>query len=130
MLYEVITINSIMEYVAGLGDVNINKAYANWTYLYPYSFDLQNHAIDLIQLFPRGRNGKNGADIRMAIEIIEDMTLNTHIDTIVAVGGDSDYISIAQKVRQKGRHIIGIGAKETTNQYWIKSCNEFSYNFV
>ncbi|MCG8472002.1 MAG: NYN domain-containing protein [Desulfobacterales bacterium] len=122
-----VDINSLMEYISGLGDVNINKAYANWSFFFPYSVDLQSHAIDLIQMFPKGGHGKNGADIRMAIEVIEDITLNPHISTIVIVGGDSDYISIAQKVRQRGKKIIGIGIKETTNQYWIKSCNEFKF---
>jgi uncharacterized LabA/DUF88 family protein len=124
---HLVDINAIMEYVAGLGQVNINKAYANWSWLYNYNFDLQDHSVDLVQLFPRGQHGKNGADIRMAIDIIEDVTLHSHITTVVVVGGDSDYISIAQKVRQRGRSIIGIGVKETTNQYWAKSCNEFKF---
>ena len=122
-----VDINSLMEYISGLGDVNINKAFANWSNLSPYSFELQNHSIDLIQMFPRGKHGKNGADIRMAIEVIEDITVNPHISIIIIIGGDSDYISIAQKVRQRGKSIIGIGVKETTNQYWVKSCNEFKY---
>jgi len=78
-------------------------------------------------MFPRGRHGKNGADIRMAIDVIEDLNLNPHLTTIVIVGGDSDYISIAQRVRQKGRTIVGIGVRETTNQYWIKACSEFKF---
>ena len=77
--------------------------------------------------FLRGAHGKNGADIRMAIDIIEDLAQNPHISIIVVLGGDSDYISIAQKVRQKGRRIVGIGVQESTNQYWIRSCNEFKF---
>ena len=122
-----VDINSIMQYIAELGNVNVNRAYANWSFLKLYSSDLQNYAIDLIQLFPRGRFGKNGSDIRMAIEIIEDIANNPHVDIVVLIGGDSDYISVAQKVRQKGKSIIGIGVQETTNQYWVKSCNEFKY---
>lgn len=124
---HLVDVNSIMQYIAELGNVNINRAYANWSFLHAYSDDLQNYAIDLIQLFPRGRFGKNGADIRMSIDIIEDIAINPHIDTVVLIGGDSDYISVAQKVRQKGLTIIGIGVQETTNQYWVKSCNEFKY---
>ncbi len=124
---EAVDIDAIMEYINTLGNININKAYANWGFFFPYNFDLQNHAIDLVQLFPRGAHGKNGADIRMAIDIIEDLGQNTHIGVVVAIGGDSDYISIAQKVRQKGKRIVGIGVKEATNQYWIRTCNEFKF---
>jgi hypothetical protein len=122
-----LNIDPVMEYVAALGNVNINKAYGNWGPLYAYNYQLQNHSIDLIQLFPRGRHGKNGADIRMAIDIIEDLAQNAHINTVVVIGGDSDYISIAQKVRQKGRRIVGIGVQESTNKYWTQSCNEFKF---
>ena len=119
--------DSIMEFIAALGLVNINKAYADWSSFYKYSPSLQEFSIDLVQLFPRGRHGKNGSDIRMSIDVIEDLSLHQHLDTIVVIGGDSDYIAIAQKVRQRGKTIIGIGVKETTNQYWIKSCNEFKF---
>jgi uncharacterized LabA/DUF88 family protein len=124
---HLVDINSIMQYVVELGDVNINRAYANWSFFHAYSYDLQNHSVDLIQLYPRGRYGKNGADIRMSIDIVEDLANNAHIDRVVLVGGDSDYISVAQKVRQKGKNITGIGVQETTNQYWVKSCNEFKF---
>lgn len=124
---QMLEINLMMEFIAALGPININKAYADWSMFHNYSPDLQEFSIDLVQLFPRGRHGKNGADIRMAIDVIEDLNLHPHIETVVIIGGDSDYIAIAQKVRQRGKSIIGIGVKETTNQYWIKSCNEFKF---
>lgn len=122
-----IELDRIMDFVAVLGEVNINKAYANWSYMHNYNPSLQKYAIDLIQLFPRGYHSKNGADIRMAIDVIEDLTLNPHISTVVIVGGDSDYIPVAQKVRQKGKQIVGIGVKETTNKFWIEACNQFRF---
>jgi uncharacterized LabA/DUF88 family protein len=124
---QTIEVNLVMEFIAALGPININKAYADWSMFHNYSPDLQEFSIDLVQLFPRGRHGKNGADIRMAIDVIEDLNLHPHVETVVIIGGDSDYIAIAQKVRQRGKSIIGIGVKETTNQYWIKSCNEFKF---
>ena len=82
---------------------------------------------DLIQMFPRGMYGKNGADIRLATDIIEDLERGPHITTVVLIGGDSDYIAVAQKVKQRGKRIVGIGARESSNQFWVKSCNEFKF---
>lgn len=124
---EEVDIDAVMEYVKTLGNININKAYGNWNFFSAYSYALQNHAVDLLQLFHRGSHGKNGADIRLAIDIIEDVYHNEHLSVIVVVGGDSDYVAIAQKVRQTGRKIVGIGVRESTNQYWIQSCNEFKF---
>ncbi len=122
---KVIDIDAIMEYISSLGEVNINKAYAEWSLFGKYSKSLHNYSVDLIQLFPRGSHMKNGADIRMAIDVVEDLHFHSHIDKIIILGGDSDYIALAQKVRQKGKLIIGIGVKETTNPFLIKACNEF-----
>ncbi len=124
---DLIKIEKIMEFISGLGSVNINRAYANWSFFYAYSAALHNYSIDLIQLFPRGPHGKNGADIRIAVDILEDCLRHFHLNTIVLISGDSDYISIAQKVRRMGKKIIGIGVEETTNQFWIRSCNEFKF---
>lgn len=123
----IMDIDSIMEFIISLGVVNINRAYANWANFYAYNEPLQNHSIDLIQLFPRTRAGKNGSDIRMSIDIIQDLVQSQHIDTVVLIGGDSDYIAVSQKVRQMGKQIIGIGLQETTSQFFIKSCNEFKF---
>jgi len=122
---KVIDIDAIMEYISSLGEVNINKAYGEWSLFGKYSKSLHNYSIDLIQLFPRGSHMKNGADIRMAIDVVEDMHFHSHIDKIIILGGDSDYIALAQKIRQKGKLVIGIGVKETTNPFLIKACNEF-----
>lgn len=123
----IVNIPAIMEYIAGQGEISVNKAYANWGPFNTYKNDFLEFTIDLIQLFPRGAFSKNGADIRMSIDIIEDINLNPHINCYVLIGGDSDYISVAQKVRQKGKYMIGIGAQESSNQYWVKACNEFKF---
>lgn len=119
-------IPAIMQWVDSLGEVRINRAYANWSFLSTYSKDLQNHCIDLIQLFQRGSHAKNGADIRMAVDVMDDLT-HHDIDVVVIIGGDSDYIAVAQKVRAQGRTIIGLGVQDTTNLYWVRACHQFLY---
>ncbi len=124
---DVVNIEAIMSFILPRGRVAVNRAYANWTWLNAYATDFQQYSVDLIQLFPLGAHAKNGADIRMAVDIIEDVNAFPHIQTVVVVGGDSDYIAVAQRLKQKGKEVIGIGVRETTNRYWIASCNEFKY---
>ncbi|MBN8457911.1 MAG: NYN domain-containing protein [Verrucomicrobia bacterium] len=124
---DLVNVEAIMNYVLARGPVAVNRAYANWAWLTAYATDFQQYAVDLIQLFPRGSHAKNGADIRMAVDIIEDVNVLPHIHTVVIVGGDSDYIAVAQRLRQKGKEVIGIGVREATNRFWIASCNEFKY---
>ena len=121
----IVNIQAVMDYAATLGDIVINRAYCHWQWFARYQEVLNECALDLVQHFPRGM--KNGADIRLALDVIEDLHHYPHVSHVVIVGGDSDYISLSQKVRQSGRVIIGTGVRETTNHFWIKCCNEFKF---
>jgi hypothetical protein len=122
-----VDIKAVMEYVASIGNVAINRAYANWQFFSRYRDGLNEAGVDLIQLFSRGKNMKNGADIRLALDVVEDINHYSHVTHTVIIGSDSDYISVAQKVKQSGRIIIGVGVQESTNVFWEKCCNEFKY---
>lgn len=121
----IVDVKAVMSFVASVGSVAINRAYNNWQYFACYRHDFHEFNVDLVQLFPRGM--KNGADIRLVLDVIEDIHHYPHLTHIVVVGGDSDYISLAQKVQRSGRTIIGIGIRETSNQFWVRCCNEFKY---
>jgi uncharacterized LabA/DUF88 family protein len=92
-----------------------------------YRHSLNLAGVDLIQLFSKGANGKNGADIRLALDVIEDIYRFQQLSHIIVVSGDSDFLSLAQKSKQLNRQIFGIGARESTNQIWAKNCNQFQY---
>jgi len=124
---KIVDIGSIADMISSLGKIDIHKAYGDWTNFGKYSGDFLDYSIDLIQLFPRGMHSKNGADIRLVIDVLDDINTYGQIDQVVLISGDSDFISLAQKLKQKGKKILGIGVRETTNKYWIKACNEFKY---
>ncbi len=124
---EMVNVKTVMEYLNSLGNVVINRAYGNWTMYKHYRFILLEHSVDLIQLFHRGQHAKNGADIRIAIDAIEDIFHYPDVNVQVVVGGDSDFTNLAQQIRKHGNYVIGIGARDSSNIYWIKSCNEFKY---
>jgi hypothetical protein len=83
--------------------------------------------VDLIQMFPRGQNMKNSADIRMALDALSDVHTHPHLTHIVVVSSDSDFISLAQKVKQSGRFIAGVGVAGFSNRFLVASCNEFKF---
>lgn len=122
-----IDVQAIIELAASFGPIAINRAYCNWQFFGRYREALLQGAIDLIQLFPPGASAKNGADIKLCLDAFEDMGRFGHIGTIVIVGGDSDFMPVAQKIKAAGRTLIGVGDRKSTNQHWAKSCHEFRY---
>jgi len=87
---------------------------------------LVDRAVDLVQLFNTSGT-KNGADIRLAIDVVEDLFRLRDITHIVIVAGDSDYIPLAQSARRLGRTVIGIGVQGSTSAAFKNACDEFSY---
>jgi hypothetical protein len=122
-----IDVQAVVDLAAALGPIAINRAYCNWQFFGRYRDLLLHHAIDLIQLFPPGGGAKNGADIRLCLDAMEDLQRLGHLGTVVVVGGDSDFMPLAQKVKAAGRRLVGVGARDATNAHWAASCHEFRY---
>lgn len=122
-----IDVQAVVELAASFGPIAINRAYCNWQYFSRYRDALLQSAVELIQLFPPGGSAKNGADIKLCLDAMEDLGRFGHIGTVIIVGGDSDFMPVSQKVKAAGRTLVGIGARKNTNRHWAKSCHEFRY---
>jgi NYN domain/OST-HTH/LOTUS domain len=123
-----INFGAIMDYAATIGPVAISRAYADWsrTVNSDYGPDMIRSSIDLVQLFPASGT-KNGADIRLAIDVIDDLSRYPYVSHVVVVAGDSDYISLAQRCKRLGRRVVGIGMERSVARYWEAACDEFQF---
>jgi len=123
-----VNIGAILDFASSFGAVAISRAYADWAAPANtrYQKQLVNDAVDLVQLFNTSGT-KNGADIRLAIDVVEDLFRLRDITHVVIVAGDSDYIPLAQSARRLGRTVIGIGVMGSTSAAFKNACDEFSY---
>ena len=122
-----IDVQAVVELASSFGPIAINRAYCNWQWFGRYRDALLQGAVELIQLFSPGPHAKNGADIKLCLDAVEDISRFGHIGTVVIVGGDSDFMPVSQKIKAAGRTLIGIGTRKSTNRHWAKSCHEFRY---
>lgn len=122
-----VDVTTLYDFAATFGNVAINKAYCNWQWFSAYRHALLKCAVELIQLFPPGASAKNGADIKLSLDAMEDILRFPHISSILVIGGDSDFIPLAQKVKAAGKDLIGVGCMTSTNQHWANSCSDFKY---
>jgi len=124
---KTVDLTAVIDNLKTLGTVSINRAYGNWQWMGCYKNELLSLSFDLIQLFPPGQNAKNGADIRLAIEAVDDASRYPEISHFVIIGGDSDFIAAAHKLRTLGKTVIGIGTRNATNKYWRLACDSFKF---
>ncbi|MBD3752998.1 MAG: NYN domain-containing protein, partial [Micrococcales bacterium] len=70
-----VDLGAIIDYAASFGTLVLTRAYADWSSPVnaEYRSQLVARAVDLVQLFPAAAYAKNGADIRLAVDAVEDM---------------------------------------------------------
>lgn len=122
-----VDIGAIMDFASSFGTLVLTRAYADWSAEVnaAYHGQLVGRAVDLVQLFPAAAYGKNGADIRLAVDAVEDMFRLPDLTHVVIVGGDSDYIALAQRCKRLGRYVVGIGVAGASSQSLAAACDEF-----
>ncbi|TFC48338.1 NYN domain-containing protein [Cryobacterium sp. TMT2-17-1] len=123
-----IDVGAVLDYASSFGSVVVSRAYADWSAAVNarYQRQLTDRAVDLTQLFPTVSSLKNGADIRLAIDVVEDVLRLTDLTHVVIVAGDSDYVPLAQRCRRLGRYVIGIGVSGSTSSTLAAACDEFA----
>src|SRR5512134_1591755 len=118
-------IGVVLEALKERGDVVSKIAYGDWTRAGDYSRSLTQHATKLVQrnLTPGG--DKNGADINLALDALEMAFTHSHINAYVIVGGDSDFITLVEKLKQYDKQIFVVGGRAFTSLVMQRNCHEF-----
>ena len=122
-----VDVGAIIDFASSFGTLVLTKAYADWSadVNADYRGQLVGRAVDLVQLFPAAAYGKNGADIRLAVDAVEDMFRLPDLTHVIIVAGDSDYIALAQRCKRLGRYVVGIGITGSISKSLTAACDEF-----
>jgi uncharacterized protein (TIGR00288 family) len=118
-------IGLVLEAIKERGEIVTKVAYSDWKRVGDYSRLLTQHAIRMVQRNMTPGGDKNGADITMALDALEMAFTHDHINAFVIVGGDSDFISLVEKLKQYGRKVIVVGGRQFTSVTMQRNCHEF-----
>ncbi len=111
------------------GRITLKRAYGDWSRLGKYRDAVRENAVELVQLYAYSyqQGGKNRADIRLVIDVMESLFTLDYIETIVIVSGDSDFSPLMSKAREYGKYTIGVGVRASTSDMLIRACDEFIF---
>lgn len=119
---------AIMKVLNGYGQVPVRRLYGDFSSpnLHPWKnianeLSFRQHTQSAIV------SGKNTSDIAMAIDAIciwHDDKID--VDGCALVSSDSDFISLASKLRECEMFVIGFGCRKTPAPF-VKACSEFIY---
>ena len=122
-------IESLLSEVAKFGVASVKRIYGDWTTpnLGQWKTVLLEHSIQPIQQF-RYTTGKNATDSKMIIDAMDLLYTGT-FDGFCIVSSDSDFTSLASRIRESGKRVYGFGEKKTP-QPFVAACDRFIYTEV
>jgi uncharacterized LabA/DUF88 family protein len=119
-------LRAIMAELAIHGHIVVKKAYGDWSnpLLKNWKGELNFLAIQPVQQFSY-TTGKNSTDIVMVIDAM-DLLYAGKYDTFVLVSSDSDFTSLASRLRSSEIYVYGIGEKKTPIAF-RNACDDFIF---
>ncbi|MHB8260803.1 MAG: NYN domain-containing protein [Bacteroidia bacterium] len=126
---EASIIEEMLNEVSKFGRVTIKRIYADWTnqHMSGWKNKLNQFAIRPMQKFSY-TTGKNSTDSALIIDAMDIMHAKL-VEGICIVSSDSDYTGLANRLREEGFFVMGMG-KSHTPEAFVKSCENFIYTEV
>lgn len=124
---EKFDIHLVLDRLVEKGKVVVKVAYADWNRFREYTKPLHEAGIELIEIPRRAMTGKNSADIRLVVDAMDLCYGKEHVNIFAILSGDSDFSPLVGKLKENGKHVIGVGMKDSTSNLLADGCDEFLY---
>ena len=117
-------LDEVLLVLGELGTINIRRAYGNWQKpaLKNWGILTGKHSIIPVQQFDVVK-GKSATDMKMVIDAM-DLLYRGHVDGFGIMSSDSDFLPLAQRIREDGLQVYGFGTAKTP-QSFQQACSRF-----
>ncbi|MBE9116707.1 NYN domain-containing protein [Lusitaniella coriacea LEGE 07157] len=108
-------------------EIAVQRAYANWSdpRLKKMRKEINELGIEPIQVFGFSNHKKNAADIQLAVEAVDIAYIRPALKKFVIVSGDGGFASLAKKLHEFGKTVIGCAYDDATNNVFRSVCDVF-----
>ena len=115
---------AILEEITRYGEPSLRRVYGDWNSERLGKWLKQVQELGLVaRQETANTTGKNASDIGLVIDAM-DILHSKRFDGFVIVSSDSDFTALANRLREDGVDVIGIGEKKTPKSFQ-KVCNRF-----
>jgi len=116
----------ILKEIATFGELALRRVYGDWSSerLQGWAKTVRKHGLVAHQETANTK-GKNASDIGLVIDAM-DILHAGRFDGFVLVSSDSDFTALANRIREQGLDVIGIGERKTPESL-RNVCNRFVF---
>lgn len=117
-------IDIILTETVNYGIASVRRIYGDWTDNSKHSWKecLLRNSLTPVQQYSY-TTGKNASDSAMIIDAM-DILYGNHVDGFIIATSDSDFTTLARRLREDGKMVIGMGESKTPMAF-IKACEQF-----
>lgn len=116
----------IVREASAIGTIAIRRVYGHFASASMTAWQplLHAHALTPVHVPPAAK-GKNATDMKLAIDAM-DMLHQKRLDGFCIASSDSDFTTLASRIREDGVRVYGFGEKKSTAPY-VAACDRFFY---
>ena len=116
----------VIREASALGTTTIKRVYGNFANTSTSAWHPLVHEYALTPVhIPPAATGKNASDMKLAIEAM-DLLHRGQIEGFCIASSDSDFTTLASRIREDGMRVFGFGEEKATKAY-INSFDRFFY---
>lgn len=116
----------IIREASALGTVTVKRVYGHFASAAMASWEnlVHEHALTPVHIPPPVPR-KNATDMKLAIEAM-DLLHRGQVEGFCIASSDSDFTTLASRIREDGVSVYGFGEEKATKAY-VRSCDRFFY---
>jgi uncharacterized protein (TIGR00288 family) len=117
-------LDEVLLVLGELGTINVRRAYGNWAKASLKGWEKLTglHSIIPMQQFDVAK-GKGATDMRLIIDAM-DLLYRGNVDGFGIMSSDSDFLPLAQRIREEGLPVYGFGTAKTPPPF-RQACTRF-----
>ena len=117
-------LDEVLLVLGELGTINIRRAYGNWEKASLKGLSALSSSHSIIQMQQRDVvKGKSATDMKMTIDAM-DLLYRGNVDGFGIMSSDSDFLPLAQRIREDGLQVYGFGTAKTPMSFQ-QACSRF-----
>lgn len=116
----------IIREASALGTITVKRVYGHFASTAMNSWQplIHENALTPVHV-PPAATGKNATDMKLAIEAM-DLLHRRLIEGFCIASSDSDFTTLASRIREEGVPVYGFGEQKASKAY-VRSCDRFFY---
>ena len=117
---------AIFDEIAGMGEASVRRCYGDFSSQQMSGWSKVQAEFGIVPHHqPANTVGKNASDIALVIDAM-DLMHTARFDGFVLVSSDSDFTRLAQRLREQGLDVYGMGMKKTPEAF-RRACKRFIF---